>query len=121
MHLGDSVSILHSLLPKLIGKPVLFYLDAHGNGAWPLLGEIAEIGKTHKDNCIIVIDDFKVPGRDDIPYDYYKGNECSYEYIKNQLDEVFTEYAFTYLIPKRLSSRAKFVALPKKWLEITFK
>jgi len=114
-HQGSSEKILREILPSVQGKPVLFYLDAHWEEHWPLLQELEEIGKTHRDNCIIVIDDIKVPGKGSIPFDKYGDIECSYDYIKNKLDEVFSEYTFHYVIPKSVQSRAKFVAIPKKW------
>lgn len=114
-HLGSSEKVLSQLLPSLRDRPLLFYLDAHWRQFWPLLQELNEISKTHRDNCIIVIDDFKVPGREDIPYDSYENKECSYEYIKNGLSEIFSEYTFHYLIPKSIHCRAKFVAIPKTW------
>ena len=114
-HLGSSEKVLHQVLPTLAGKPVLFYLDAHWNEHWPLLEELKEISETHKNNCIIVIDDIKVPGRPDIPYDAYGKDECSYEYIHKELSQVFTEYTCFYLIPKKVPSRSKFVAYPKSW------
>lgn len=115
LHLGSSEKVLKDLLPSVKGKPVLFYLDAHWQDHWPLLEEIQEIGKTHKDNCIIVIDDIKVPGKKKFPYDAYGDHECSHEYVKEKLDEVFTDYTFHYILPKSVHSRAKFVAIPKKW------
>ncbi len=115
-HLGSSEKVLNELLPSLKEKPLLFYLDAHWQDHWPLLEELGEIGKTHKDNCILVVDDFKVPGRTDIPYDSYGKKECSYKYIKNRLNEVFSNYKFYYLIPRSVAARAKFVGLPKQWL-----
>jgi len=114
-HLGSSEKVLSQLLPSLKGRPLLFYLDAHWRQFWPLLQELNEISKTHRDNCIIVIDDFKVPERTDIPFDAYGNNECSYEYIKSGLSEIFSEYTFHYLIPKSVQCRAKFVAIPKTW------
>lgn len=112
-HLGSSEVVLHDILPSLKEKSVLFYLDAHWNANWPLLKELEEIGITHYDNCIVIIDDFKVPGRNDIPYDYYGGHECSYEYIENQLNKVFSDYTINYIIPKSVKSRAKIVLIPK--------
>lgn len=112
-HRGSSEQVLKYILPLLKDKPIMFYLDAHGNGYWPLLDEIREIGKTHKDNCIIVIDDFKVPGRGDIAYDAWGEHECSYEYTKKALDEAFTDYSYYYLIPPNVNSRAKFIVIPK--------
>lgn len=111
-HLGSSEKVLKDLLPALKNKFILFYLDAHWESFWPLLDELEEISKTHKDNCIIVIDDFKVPGRSDIPYDYYGSHECSVEYIKSKLDKIYTSYTSHYLIPKSTMSRAKYIAIP---------
>lgn len=114
-HLGSSETVLKEILPNLEGKRTLFYLDAHWNEYWPLLDELEEIAKTHKDNCVIVIDDFKVPKRRDIPFDQYGEHQCSYKYIQKKLDLVFSYYDYYYLIPKDLGSRAKFVAFPKQW------
>jgi|JI10StandDraft_1071094.scaffolds.fasta_scaffold00236_22 predicted O-methyltransferase YrrM len=113
--LGSSEVILTKILPNIKGKRTLFYLDAHWDDHWPLREELLEISKTHHNNCVIVIDDFKVPGRKDIPYDKYKKDECSFEYIKDQLKLVFSECDIHYIIPTNLNSRAKFVALPKNW------
>jgi hypothetical protein len=88
--LGSSDVVLKDLLPRLKGRPVLFYLDAHWNEWWPLREEIREIGKTHRDNCVIVIDDIKVPKRPDIVFDVH------------------------YVIPAKLNSRAKLVILPRR-------
>jgi len=112
---GNSPDILRQILPLLKGQRLLFYLDAHWFADWPLLRELEEISKTHKNNCIIVIDDFKVPGRPDILYDRYGNQECSYAYIHHHLRKIFSEYKFHYLIPKSIDCRAKFVAIPKKW------
>lgn len=114
-HLGSSEKVLHDILPSLKGKKVVFYLDAHWNEYWPLLSELEEIAKTHKDECILVIDDFKVPKRRDISYDKYGRHKCSYEYIQEKLDQVFSSYDYYYLIPKDVKSRAKFLAIPKSW------
>ncbi len=116
-YLGSSEQVLSQLLPSLDDKRVLFYLDAHWQSYWPLLQEIEEISKTHRDNCIIVIDDFKVPGRADIPYDAYGVHECSLEYIQSQLNKAFSSYLVYYLIPKNKISRAKAVIIPKKWMQ----
>jgi predicted O-methyltransferase YrrM len=111
-HLGSSERVLYEILPGLQSKRALFYLDAHWRNYWPLLDELEAISQTHKDHCIVVIDDVKVPDREDIPYDRYKSNECSYEYMKEKLDRVFSKYDYFYLIPKKAASRAKLVAYP---------
>ena len=116
--MGSSPDLLKDLLPSLQHERILCYLDAHWNEYWPLLDEIKEIGKTHRDNCIIVVDDVLVPGRKDIPFDSYHDHPCSHEYVKSQLQEVFTEYQYLYVIPRNPEMRAKFVAYPKEWKEI---
>jgi predicted O-methyltransferase YrrM len=116
-HLGSSESVLKEILPALKGKRTLFYLDAHWHDYCPLLDELEAIGKTHKDNCIIVIDDFKVPKRKEFQYDKYGEVRCSYTCIKDQLNCVFTSYEYYYLLPKDAVSKAKFLAIPKKWLK----
>ncbi|HSX13993.1 MAG TPA: hypothetical protein VLE96_06210 [Chlamydiales bacterium] len=113
-YLGSSNIVLREILPSLKDKPIFFYLDAHGYEYCPLLAELEEISKTHRDNCILVIDDFKVPGRPDISYDAFYDYEFSFEYIHETLDKVFSNYICYYVIPKNLGSRAKFVAIPKK-------
>jgi len=114
-HLGSSEKVLKEILPSLEGKRILFYLDAHWDSYWPLLDELNEISKTHKDNCVIVIDDVQVPGRLDIDWDGYGGNICCYDYFKPGLEQVFSEYSSHYLIPKHRSSHGKYVAIPKNW------
>lgn len=114
--LGHSADTLHNLLPSLADQPILFYLDAHWNSDWPLLRELEEISFSHRDNCIIVIDDFKVPSMPEIKYDAYDGKECSFNYIKKKLAQVFTDCVCFYLIPKQRTAKAKFVAYPKSWV-----
>lgn len=112
---GDSPQVLRQILPQLKEKKILFYLDAHWRADWPLLNELNEISQTHKDNCIIVIDDFKIPGRPEFAYDSYNNHECSYEYIREHLDKTFTDYHCFYVLPKNYLQRGKFVAMPKQW------
>lgn len=64
-------------------KKVLFWLDAHGYGfKWPIKKEVEFITNFFP-RAHILIDDFKVPGMDAFKWDEYKGQECSYDYIKN--------------------------------------
>lgn len=113
LHLGSSEKVLAQILPTLKEEPILFYLDAHWNDHWPLLDELEEINKTHHHNCIIIIDDIKVPGRPDIPYDAYGTHECSFEYVKNKIDKLFDSYTIQYWIPADVTRRAKLVILPQ--------
>lgn len=112
-HKGSSDLVLKSLLPQLKDKKILFYLDACWNKYWPLLREIEEIGKTHKDNCIIVVDDVKVPNRDDVPFDKHEDVDCSYEHIKEKVQSAFSKHSVHYLIPSKKESKAKLIILPE--------
>jgi hypothetical protein len=117
VHLGDSPEVLKKILPTMENEPIVFYLDAHWYNYWPLLDELDVISKTHYDNCVIVVDDVMVPNRNDIAYDSYQGKACSYEYMKDKLDQIFSEASIHYLIPIKVQSRGKLVALPKSWME----
>lgn len=92
--LGSSDKVLKELLPKISGVS-LFYLDAHWNDYWPLHDELIIISQNFKNNCIIVIDDFKVPNRP-FGYDCYKNEACSLEYIKPIMDKYFDKYIYYY-------------------------
>ena len=113
-HLGSSETVFKSLLPELKDKTLFVYLDAHWGSFWPLLDELEELSLTHKDNCIVMIDDFKVPGRPEIPYDRYGHHECSYEYVKPKLEKLFSSYSIHYIIPRSILSRAKLLIVPKR-------
>lgn len=65
---------------------ILFWLDAHGYGfEWPLREEIERI-TTHWDRALILIDDFFVPGAACFGCDKYKGQVCSYDYVKSSIN-----------------------------------
>lgn len=71
---------------NLFDEKSLFWLDSHGYGfKWPLKEEIAFITPNFK-AAFILIDDFKVPGLDIFGYDEYEGQECSFDYIKEDLN-----------------------------------
>jgi len=63
--------IPHSSVP-------FFYLDAHWESDLPLDGELAIIGRDWP-RCVVLIDDFVVPGRPDFGYDVYDGRPLSAE------------------------------------------
>ncbi len=72
--------------PGLFSEQCFFWLDAHGYGfEWPLKNEL-EFITGHFSAAYILIDDFKVPGRDHFGYDQYQEQICSYDYVKDALD-----------------------------------
>jgi hypothetical protein len=90
--LSDSKKYLEHNIEKFkkYSNP-LFFLDAHWDpNNWPLREEIKYICEL--DNPIILIDDFKTPGKP-YGYDSYKGKECSKDYISD-LIKPFTDYIY---------------------------
>ncbi len=88
----DFLKCVLAHLPHLQRAPVLFWLDAHGRDfKWPLRDEIATVTRSFTDPLILV-DDFKVPGRDWFGYDEYDGQVCSLEYVKDSIDGAVEVY-----------------------------
>jgi predicted O-methyltransferase YrrM len=109
---GSSEQKLDELLPNLTNRRILFYLDAHWDQNWPILKELSAISKTHKDNCVIIIDDVQVPGYSSIAYDSHQGEALSYDYIKEVIGQVFTNHSVHYALPSDYNKRAKMILIP---------
>jgi hypothetical protein len=77
----------HSAHPELCAQTNLYWLDAHGFGFndWPLRQEVQFITK-NVSNALILIDDFRVPGRPEFGFDAYNGQACALEYISDFLE-----------------------------------
>lgn len=72
--------------PGIFSEQCFFWLDAHGYGfEWPLKKELEFITGRFS-SAYILIDDFKVPGRDQFGYDQYQEQICSYDYVKDALN-----------------------------------
>ena len=87
---GDSGKDLKPVLDEFPeGIKTFVYLDAHWYNYWPLLDEIDQLGANPNiiNNCIIVIDDFQIPDRPDIPYDSYGSIALNLDYVKPTLDK----------------------------------
>jgi hypothetical protein len=84
----DSIDFLEHVLgaqPHLLERPTLFWLDAHGYGfRWPLREEVVWITERFAEP-LILIDDFRVPGRDQFGFDAYDGQACSLEHIADAI------------------------------------
>ena len=71
----------------ILATDALYWLDAHGYGfKWPLREEIRVLTK-HCTKAFFLIDDFRVPGLDCFGYDEYENQVCSFEYIKDSLND----------------------------------
>ena len=102
--------------PNIFQKKVLFWLDAHGYGfKWPLQEELAFITKKFQ-RALILIDDFKVPGREMFGYDEYEGQICSYNYVK---DSLHPRYSYDVYYPNYTEHTSRHHPL-RGWGLITF-
>jgi len=124
LHHGDSAVILPDILtqniPPTASPRILFYLDAHWERACPLLAELGAIAASgiSRDNCLIIIDDFRIPHRPDIPFDVFGGRPLDINYVREALTAVFPNnlhYEY-YAPPRRLApTRGRLVAYPSSW------
>lgn len=91
IYLGDSGKILDTLPAS---DRTLYFLDAHWQEAWPLLDELKQI-QSLGIRPVIVIHDFKVPGKD-FGYDSYNGVDLDLAYIENRLEGIYGEDGYGY-------------------------
>jgi hypothetical protein len=89
--LGSSNEFIEKLVKDpAIGAFPLFFLDAHWYKYWPLRDELRHIGNA-KLKCVIVIDDFEVPGQPQFEFDVDggakqgAGENCNLGYIQPAL------------------------------------
>ena len=76
---------IHDRHPELCEQTNLYWLDAHGYGfRWPLVDEIAFL-TSQLERALVLIDDFRVPGRPEFKYDVYDGQVCALETIRPAL------------------------------------
>jgi hypothetical protein len=81
---GDSGKMLKDLSSS---NHTLYFLDAHWHEAWPLLDELWQI-KELGVKPVIIIHDFKVPGKD-FGFDSYKGKDLDFDYIKAGIEQIY--------------------------------
>lgn len=91
-HLGDSTQVLYKILPTLKDKPTIFFLDAHwscdktgkGEKDVPLLEELEIINKEYNENCIVIIDDYRLFDGGD---PYVNWSEITEKSVLNSVDD----------------------------------
>jgi hypothetical protein len=96
---GSSQLVLESIfmgeLKNKFKTPYTFFLDAHGDSKtnyWPIIDELKLISKFGLSDSRIIIHDFKVPGFDDWSYDTYNNQDLDYEYIKEFIFKINSNY-----------------------------
>ena len=76
---------LSKFYPDIFIQNTMFWLDAHGYGfEWPLREEIYFITRSFS-NGYILIDDFKIPEKENFGFDKYGDQECSFDYIRDAI------------------------------------
>ncbi len=90
----DSVDGLKTYLPEIKDKKILFFLDAHWEKHCPLLDELALIAQ-HGIKPVIIIHDFKVPGKD-FGFDSYNGQDFEFEWIRPALEKIYPQFTYYY-------------------------
>ena len=89
--LGNSPDVLKKIQPQL-AYPLFAYLDAHWEGYWPLRDELRLLFAL-KQPQLIMIHDFRVPGRD-FGFDSYQGSACDLDFLGDILPHGVCRYAF---------------------------
>lgn len=117
MHFGSSsdklLPVLESLNPK---SNVLLYLDAHWEENWPLLDELRAVQMSpFTGRSVIMIDDFKIDSRPDIPYDSYKGQDLDINYVHDALSLAIPNYCSMEWVPLpgHERCRGRLIAMPE--------
>jgi len=112
---GDSGSVLSKEIPA--EGFVLFYLDAHWGAYWPLHDELVAISQKCKGRCVIIIDDFQIPGRADISYDEYNGKPLNWDFVAAGVEACYGAHGYDstlYAPPPHLAaSRGRLIVTPK--------
>ncbi len=88
---GESPQVLLTLVQQF-QYPLFAFLDAHWGPNWPLRDEL-KILLSVPEPKLIMIHDFKVPGRD-FGFDRYGDQECSLDYIADLLPHDQCRYTF---------------------------
>lgn len=96
---GRSYDVLDQILSSQDGPkgPILFFLDAHGptyHDPSPLPQELETIARHGIKDCVIIIHDMQVPGKD-FGYDTYVGQAYIWEWIKPYVDKVYGDGNYT--------------------------
>ena len=87
---GDSAKMLPHVITHYSGSNFLFFLDAHWNDSCPLLDELRII-KEAGIKPVIVIHDFQVPGRPDLGFDSYNGQDFTCDWIAESILAIYGE------------------------------
>lgn len=112
MNLGNSPEVMDKLLPTLNGN-TLFFLDAHWYSYCPLIDEIKIIDKHGKKDAVLILHDFKVPGKD-FGYDTYNGQDYNFKWVEPHINKLYlNNYNYYYNDVAEGSNRGVLYVTPK--------
>jgi len=103
--LGNSPHVLLELIDRL-EYPLFAFLDAHWKEDWPLRDELKILLSVRRPK-LIMIHDFKVPGRD-FGYDRYGSQQCALDYIADLLPHDECRYTFNSHVAPQSEKRGAF-------------
>ena len=113
MHFGSSPEVMDKVLPTLQGR-TLFFLDAHWYNYCPLIDEIKTIKKHQKTDSILIVHDFKVPGKD-FGFDSYNGQDYEYFWVEPHLKDLYdNQFDYYYNDIAESANRGVLYVFPKK-------
>lgn len=92
---GDSPAVIRDIMSPnnkdCVPRPILWFLDAHWLGVWPLQEELKAIAEADVPDSVIMIHDFFSPGT---PFqgDTYNGQRLDLDYVKGPLLKINPSY-----------------------------
>lgn len=90
----EALDILLQMIPNH-GPRLFFFLDAHWEEYNPLLDELRVIAEFNRiPKPVIAIHDFKVPGRPDLGFDSYKGQDYDFEWIQSAVERIYGQTGY---------------------------
>jgi hypothetical protein len=117
--LGSSDQFIARMIAeKKVGNLPFFFLDAHWQTYWPLRSELQHISQGGF-KCVMVIDDFEVPGQPQFAFDVDGGGErtegenCNLDYIRpslaaaNSYRVLFPKYQIQQAYPRGEASQLR--------------
>ena len=112
-YLGDSAEELKNILENISGKSI-FFLDGHwsagntgkGKKDCPLIEEIRDINKCHKDAAIIMIDDVRLFGKGPAQKEVCNWSDISAEKILEELSGRIEQH---YYLPSNLYEKDRLI------------
>lgn len=112
---GSSEKVLPSLIENAPTENTLFFLDAHWQQYNPLLDELKVIASFGL-KPVIIIHDFKVPGRPELGFDSYAGQDYDFAWIKKDVEGIYgvDGYNTEYNTEATGAKRGVIVLSPKK-------